>query len=321
VTAAPSKAGTPPRRRGLARPIELGPVGPRLVHEVVTPEGVPIRFAVSTVGDRFVALLIDVFLILVLELGAGFAIAYLGDAAGFGSEAMAVVVVMAFLILHGYFAWFEAGPRGATPGKRRLGLRVVDRRGGALSTEAVIVRNLTRHVELWLPMAALAMPQALWPGAPGWLRLVALLWLLGFAFLPCFNALHLRIGDLVAGTLVVEAPKATLLADLGRAPASRAGAAAAALAPSHEFTDEQLDVYGIYELQVLEDVLRGSEDPAQARAARDAAAKTIRAKIGWPPAAAGERSEAFLRDFYAALRGRLERRMLLGKRKADKWSK
>ena len=81
------------------------------------------------------------------------------------------------------------------------------------------------------------------------------------------------------------------------------------------FTDPQLDVYGVYELQVLEDVLRGRGRAGHADAVRTVAEK-VREKIGWsgPPVS----DERFLEAFYAALRGRLERRLLFGKRRADK---
>jgi hypothetical protein len=129
--------------------------------------------------------------------------------------------------------------------------------------------------------------------------------MLAFGLLPLFNRDRLRVGDLVAGTVVVRTPDAVLLEDLADAPAREA----------LTFTDAQLDVYGVYELQVLEDVLRGRGRAGHADAVQTVAAK-VRGKIGWsgPPVA----DEPFLDAFYAALRGRLERRLLFGKRRADK---
>jgi uncharacterized RDD family membrane protein YckC len=247
-----------------------------------------------------------------------------------GEWATAVLLLVFFGLRHGYFAVQEARPRGATIGKRGLGLRVIDRTGAPLTTEAVLVRNLTREVELWIPLVALLAPEALFPGAPGWVRLGATAWLLVFACFPLTNRLRLRIGDLLAGTMVVVAPKAALLADVVRRaeetprPQSAADPAALAAAeaapgPLHSFTDAQLDVYGIYELQVLEDVLRRGSIPGPGRDAMEAVAERIRKKIRWT----GPKTSAktFLAEFYAALRARLERRMLFGKRKEDKWSK
>jgi hypothetical protein len=84
------------------------------------------------------------------------------------------------------------------------------------------------------------------------------------------------------------------------------------------FTDEQLDVYGEYELHVLEQVLRGRGTPGHFEAARTVASK-VKEKIGWDGPAPPD--DAFLDAFYAALRGRLERRLLFGKRRADKHDK
>jgi hypothetical protein len=82
------------------------------------------------------------------------------------------------------------------------------------------------------------------------------------------------------------------------------------------FDSAQLDIYGVYELQVLEQVLRDTSTPHHLEA-MTAVAQKIRQKIGWEGTApAGP--ERFLRDFYAALRARLEHRMLLGRRRASK---
>jgi hypothetical protein len=51
-----------------------------------------------------------------------------------------------------------------------------------------------------------------------------------------------------------------------------------------------------------------------------AVAERIRAKIGWR-AQAGETDTAFLSAYYAALRGRLETRLLFGHRRKDKFDK
>ena len=154
-------------------------------------------------------------------------------------------------------------------------------------------------------MAALFAPGLLFPGAPGWAVLATLAWMLLFGFLPLFNRDRLRVGDLVAGTVVVRTPDALLLQDLSseRAPEELA------------FTDEQLDVYGEYELHVLEGVLRGRGKPGHEEAVRTVAAK-VREKIGWEGARVGD--DPFLDAFYAALRGRLERRLLFGRRRTDK---
>ncbi len=265
-------------------------------HEVITPEGVPLQLTVALAGDRLGAFLIDLLIVMgvVIALFIGLLVSGLGsDLAG------ALTILIIFLVWTFYFPAFELAWQGQTPGKRLLHLRAVDARGGPLTAEAIIARNLSREAELLLPVMAIF---AL--GSPGWFTAVALGWLVVLGFLPLFNKDRLRIGDLIAGTVVIRIPAAMLLEDLSRRPA-----------PSHAFSEPQLDVYGVYELQVLEGVLRRAGQTGHAEAVRTVAAK-IREKIGWEGPVSDD--EAFLRAFYAALRGRLERRLLFGKRRKSK---
>ena len=92
---------------------------------------------------------------------------------------------------------------------------MVDAAGGPLEAEALVARNLTRELEMWLPFQLLWMPDALFPGAAGWVRLAAALWLVIVSGLPLFHPQGARLGDLLAGTRVVRAPSARLLGELG----------------------------------------------------------------------------------------------------------
>ncbi len=274
--------------------------------EVVTPEGVPIRFAVALAGDRLGAFLLDLVLIAVVVLALVVPLGLLASRGHLETDVVLAAALLAvFLVRTFYFTFFELSWQGQTPGKRRLRLRAVEARGGPLTAEAIVARNLTREVELFLPLIALFAPDALFGGAPGWARLAALAWMLVFGFLPLLNRDRLRVGDLIAGTVVIRTPDAVLLEDLSSA---RAGEAIA-------FTDAQLDVYGVYELQVLEDVRRGRGRAGHDEAVRTVAGK-VREKIGWTGPAVAD--EPFLDAFYAALRARLERRLLFGRRRADK---
>lgn len=284
----------------------MSETGAERVREVVTPEGVPVRFAVALAGDRLGAFLLDLLAIAVVVLAVLVPLVVLVMSGLLeGDLVVAIVVLAVFLVRTFYFAFFELAWQGQTPGKRRLGIRAVEARGGPLTAEAIIARNLTRELELFLPMAALFAPEAIFPGAPGWSRLAATAWMLVFGLLPLFNRDRLRVGDLVAGTVVVRTPTALLLEDLAAARAREALG----------FSEEQLDVYGVYELQVLEDVLRRRGQAGHEDAVRTVADK-VREKIGWSGGPVPD--EAFLEAFYAALRARLERRLLFGKRRADK---
>jgi len=176
-----------------------------------------------------------------------------------------------------------------------------------------------------MPLTFLFASSMVWPDAPVWMWIAACGWLVVVALLPLFNKDHLRVGDLIGGTLVVVQPKVQLRADLadGRAAAAQRAHAAImaarpvpAAGPTYAFTEAQLDIYGIYELQVLEGLLRGeaAADPG----AVITVAEKIRAKLDYAERVPPGDDERFLRDFYAALRAHLEKRLLFGKRREDK---
>ena len=279
--------------------------------EILTPEGVPLHVYLAARGDRAVALLIDL-----LAMGAAITIIVLLAALGFGfGEAVgsgwiwSLVLLIWFLIRSFYFVYFELRWQGATPGKRAMGLRVIDRQGGQLRTEAVFARNLMREIEVFIPIQALLVAQ--YSGT--WANLLTVVWAGIFVLMPFFNKDRLRVGDIVAGTWVVWAPKGTLLTDLaGEAPKP-----AAAASSEYTFTAAQLGVYGIFELQTLETVLRKSgPDIIETQAA---VYDRISRKIGWTPEPGQPvKHRAFLEAFYAALRSHLETRMLFGVRRESK---
>ena len=93
----------------------------------------------------------------------------------------------------------------------------------------------------------------------------------------------------------------------------------AELSRGYVFTERQLSIYGIYELQTLEDLLRRKEQNGSATIVVEVC-KRIRHKIAWDPADRDVDDRRFLEDFYAALRAHLEKKMLLGKRRERKGS-
>jgi len=274
---------------------------------LVTPEGVDLRLKVATYAERFAALTID-FLILAGTLVA-FSLVVMVVAGVTGwegqSEALGVVwLIGVFVVRNFYFLAFEVRPRAATPGKRIMGLRVIAADGGRLTADAVFARNAMREVEVFLPLTFFA---ARGEGVDAALISLGAIWSGVFVLFPLFNRDRRRLGDLAAGTLVVKAPKKLLQPDL--ADVERRAAAGLAFAPA------QLDAYGVKELHVLEEVLRGGNRKAIAEVAR-----RIKAKIGWEgPADVADRT--FLNAYYAGLRGRLETRLLFGHRRKDKFDK
>jgi uncharacterized RDD family membrane protein YckC len=279
----------------------------RRIRQLVTPEGVDLRLTVGAGGERAAAYILDVIFINLilfgLFLGYGGAAAMFGAKAG---EAAGVIWTLgSFVLRNAYFILFELTPRAATPGKRILGLRVAARDGGRLTAEAIFARNAMREIELNLPFVFL-LGSALTGFSPvmGWLALLGLGWTAGFALFPFLNRDRLRVGDFVAGTWVVRAPRDRLSIDLidWNGPDRR-----------FAFSPDQAGAYGVKELYVLEEVLRRRD-----RATMAAVAERIRAKIGWAPAPE-ETDSTFLAAYYAALRGRLETRLLFGHRRRDKF--
>jgi len=305
------------------------------VHPVLTPEGLSLPFVVGSAGDRISAFLLDTLLIFLATLGV-WVLAGISAALGLKELGFSVALLVGFLLWNFYFIYFEAHRGGVTFGKRKAELRVISRDGGPLTAEAVVARNLMRNLELQLPLLVLLAPDQMLPEAPVWGRLIAAVWLLAFAFMPLFNRDRLRCGDLVAGTIVVKAPVAVLLGDLTdrgvTRPAERRERPAARWSPppptpafapepvaeEFPFTRQQLDIYGIHELQVLEDLLRRDDQGVLDGSILEEVCDKIKTKIGWPRERWDVQPRRFLDAFYRAQRGRLEQKMLFGQRQERK---
>ena len=289
---------------------------------LVTPEGIAVPVTIASRGSRlgalvldFVILIIALFVIqLVITLVAGGLIEEIANSvdnqvSGAAEFLFIVMVLLIFLARYGYFLGFELGPRGATLGKRAVGIRVAARNGGRLTPEAIVARNLLRDIELFMPLVFILVAPS---GEAGSFGLAGLVWFLVFMAFPFFNKDALRAGDVIAGTWVVEAPRTKLAEALSTQGAAARGSSAVTGA-KYEFGDEELSVYGEHELQTLERMLREAQPEAL-----HAVHATICRKIGWDPGAGDER--AFLEAFYAQLRAKLEGDMRFGVRKADKFS-
>ena len=281
-------------------------VADRSTRAFVTPEGVDLRLQIGDGGQRAAAFFIDTVVI----MAALVALTLLAVATGItgggqaGMEIAAIIwLLVAFLLRNFYFTAFELSAAAATPGKRLLGLRVAARDGGRLRAEAVLVRNAMRELEVFMPLSVIMM-RAQEGGGQAWMFLAALAWGGLFALFPLFNRDRLRIGDLVGGTWVVRTPRQRLARDMAVEGSERL--------VRYPFTSQQLDAYGEKELHVLEEVIRRRD-----RRTVRAVAERISVKIGWA-ASPDQDDYDFLSAYYAALRGRLEGRMLMGRRRRDK---
>ena len=314
------------------------------MRELVTPEGIRLGITLASRGARFGALALDLVIIgLVMILSTILMVYLFGSVIGFergldgeggggtGSlqQLIAIVwIVFMFLLRSAYFLFFELGPRGATPGKRLTGIRIAARDGGRLTAEMVIARNLLRDIELFLPIVFIASAGA--QSGPGWTAAGA--WFAIFLLFPLLNRDVLRAGDVIAGTWVVERPRRKLEQALSAsAPApvqaprrklwrvGRGKGESESEVPvrnggvRYRFDEAELAVYGEYELQTLERVLRENR-----QASIEPVYFAIADKIGRNDGYNDER--AFLEDYYTQLRARLEAGMRMGRRKADKFS-
>ncbi|HEY7423673.1 MAG TPA: RDD family protein [Gemmataceae bacterium] len=154
-----------------------------IYHEVVTTEKVPFRYRVAGLGSRFLAWLIDLLAI----LGLDFMGIVVGSVLTLGRPGLGIALftIWQFVIMWGYFLFFEWLWNGQTPGKYLLGIRVIQWRGTAITFFHSAVRNLLRVAD------TLPIPLPLGPG------------LLGFVVAAC-NREQRRLGDLAADTLVVH---------------------------------------------------------------------------------------------------------------------
>ena len=149
--------------------------------EIRTAEGVTFSLRLAGPAGRFLAWLIDVFVVSammwVLHTLLG------GFGAFFRDHANAVLVLLYFVLQVGYPMVFEWFWRGQTIGKRLTGLRVVDAQGLNLQFSQIALRNLLRVVD--------GLPQFYLVG--------------GVAMFV--NRNNQRLGDLAANTVVVRAPQ------------------------------------------------------------------------------------------------------------------
>ncbi len=160
-------------------------------HTVLTPEYVEFRFTLAGLYSRFLAWLLDAVIILTGTLMALFGLSL--AMAAFPGFASALGIVLYFLVDWGYGIALETAWSGQTVGKRVLGLRVIQRSGVRIGFYHAALRNLARPVDR-LPLFYLV-------GG-----LTALL-----------NGSHQRLGDMLAGTLVVRERRLKVPAALGTA--------------------------------------------------------------------------------------------------------
>src|SRR5262252_5277520 len=128
---------------------------------IETPERVPLHFALASIGNRFLACAIDhaiqvfsfALMLLALYLIAS-ELRWDAQLTEAPKWVVAVGIVALFLIMTGYFAFFDWIWRGQTPGKRWLKLRVIRQDGRPITFFEASVRNILREREAEAPAFA-----------------------------------------------------------------------------------------------------------------------------------------------------------------------
>lgn len=166
---------------------------------IETPEHIVFRHRVAGPARRLLAYLLDLLIcyatlavtaFVVFVAVAGLA-AVSTTAESIAGAGIGVVLLLLFAIQWLYFTIFEA-TRGSTPGKAAFGCRVVTTMGRPLDSRAAVLRNVLRAADS-LPLASAA-------------GLLSVTGLLSMAITRRFQ----RLGDLVAGTMVIVPERATV---------------------------------------------------------------------------------------------------------------
>ncbi len=284
--------------------------GDKRLEQFIPPEGVPIHLAIASLGARLGAQCLDLLFTFIIVFICAVAIIFGGF---LSSEAeVMLVILLAFLFRTPYYILSELIWNGRTLGKRITGIRVVNVNGRRLTPHQVTARNLMKEVEIFTPLALIFSIRSTHLLESGF----TILWIIMVTIVPLANRRRQRLGDIIAGTLVVDNPRSVLLDDLAISSPS----ALSSLSPQigFDFLPEHLDVYGKYELQTLEEVLRdptkspGNEETIQI-------VRTIVRKIRYQDPVKPGQELLFLSAFYRAQREHLETLRLFGTRRENKF--
>ncbi len=169
-----------------------------------TPESVEIEFTLAGIGSRALALMIDYLILaftlvvialiwsVVFERVTDFGVSIFGS--NFGLWLIAISLLSLFFIYTGYFVFFETFWQGQTPGKRIAKIRVVRDDGRPVGLQQAALRALLRPLD-----------ESLFIGA----------------FLITFSNREKRIGDLAAGTIVIQVETVTKSSSLAISEAAK----------------------------------------------------------------------------------------------------
>ncbi|HIK14385.1 MAG TPA: RDD family protein [Leptolyngbyaceae cyanobacterium M33_DOE_097] len=171
-----------------------------------TPESVELEFVLAGIGNRALALFVDytllwigqgLFWVIIATFFSGL-VSTLENAglnfAGLETWLIAISLLLSFALFSGYFAIFETLWQGQTPGKRYAKIRVIRDDGRPIGVTQATLRALLRPIDdLFFIVGSLSI---------------------------LINSKEKRLGDMVAGTIVVQEEKGDRREKLIIAPAS-----------------------------------------------------------------------------------------------------
>lgn len=286
----------------------------RAAGQILTPEGVALNLPIAGIGARLGAQIVDVLITTAFLAAIMILLAFSGFT---NPNTLAALGALLFFIIRiPYYIVSELAWNGQTLGKKFLKIKVVSHTGGPLTAHALVMRNIMKEAEVFLPGTLLLTLDSTNPVA-SW---IAFGWVVMAFAIPLSNPHRMRLGDMLANTHVVTLEEPILLADMAQtrlrtndAPAGR-----------FVFLPHQLDHYGRFELQTLETILRaqqrdiGPKDHARNTETLASIVERIRKKIGYADKVERADYIAFLQAFYNAQRSYLEQRQLFGDRRSDK---
>jgi len=251
-------------------------------YSISTPENVDLHLELAGMGNRVLACAIDTIISYAMLGGIG-VLCWLGvvviGMANLPSQANSIAIgfvclagiLVCFVVLFGYYIFFEGMWQGQTPGKKIAQIRVIEQNGQPVNWPSVFLRNIVRVFDMGLFFVGM----------------IAMI----------IDKNERRFGDLAAGTLVIRERLPDLsTSDIIVSASAKEGAAT-------------LDVGRVspQEYDLLVSFLKRRQK--MARAQRPLVAKQLenhfRSKLG-EPGNSSDNPEVFLERVYCAYQSRAD---------------
>ncbi|HEY9716810.1 MAG TPA: RDD family protein [Trichormus sp.] len=179
-------------------------------YSISTPENVDLHLELAGMGNRVLACMIDTIITYAMMGGIGvlcwLSVVVIGMA-NLPSEANSIAlgficlaaILVCFVVMFGYYIFFEGMWQGQTPGKKIAQIRVIDQNGQPVNWPSVFLRNIVRVFDMGV----------------FFIGMIAMI----------IDKNERRLGDLAAGTLVIRERMPDLSTkDIIVAPSAKEGA-------------------------------------------------------------------------------------------------